>query len=392
MSNIFATSSPAKPASAATSPSSRGILRRYRWLFLPVLGLVAMALMLMNFHTETDKIPLSPYNSSYSGTMALSEILRAHGVRVATADYHDLSPEAAEGTLIVVFDTNALTDGGLKQLFNSGLDTAFLGTWNQKGRFRPYVLASSEPVAISSLPTCSLPWARAAQNLSPMVSSVQPLQAEAVGCFPAASGENYGYVRVKGEGGQFLHFIADPSILTNGKIGQEGNAAFALGLMSRYERVLFVNGDTFYAGITADSRMVEETPQVGAAILALLLLAVVVYGLAAGRRLGPVVSENLPVVVRSSETIHGRGRLYLRGRAYPQVVKALRRAAARRIGQRLGLVRGAGREIFIMRLSEATAIPRSQIEQAFYGPVEDTAADLERLVKALDNIEKNLER
>ena len=46
-----------------------------------------------------------------------------------------------------------------------------------------------------------------------------------------------------------------------------------------------------------------------------LWLVVVLVALWKGRRLGPLVAEQLPVVVRASETVEGRGRLYRSRRA-----------------------------------------------------------------------------
>ena len=60
-----------------------------------------------------------------------------------------------------------------------------------------------------------------------------------------------------------------------------------------------------------------------------------------GRRLGPLVAEQLPVVVRASETVEGRGRLYRSRRARDRAADALRTATLQRMLPRLGL--GAAR-------------------------------------------------
>ena len=57
-----------------------------------------------------------------------------------------------------------------------------------------------------------------------------------------------------------------------------------------------------------------------------LWLVVLLVAFWKGRRVGPLVAEELPVVVRASETVEGRGRLYRSRRA--------RDRAARRVAHR----------------------------------------------------------
>jgi hypothetical protein len=71
------------------------------------------------------------------------------------------------------------------------------------------------------------------------------------------------------------------------------------------------------------------------------------------RRLGPVVSEPLPVVVHAAEVVEGHGRLYARAGARDRAAAALRAAALRRIAARLGLPRGA--RVEQVELSDETA-------------------------------------
>ena len=59
-----------------------------------------------------------------------------------------------------------------------------------------------------------------------------------------------------------------------------------------------------------------------------------------GRRLGPLVVEPLPVVVKAVESTQGRGRLYRRVRDRAHAAEILRAATARRLAARLGCPRG----------------------------------------------------
>ena len=68
-----------------------------------------------------------------------------------------------------------------------------------------------------------------------------------------------------------------------------------------------------------------------------LCLVVLLLALWKGRRVGPLVAEQLPVVVRASETVEGRGRLYRSRRASDRAADALRTATLQRLLPRLGL-------------------------------------------------------
>src|SRR5262249_58144981 len=70
-------------------------------------------------------------------------------------------------------------------------------------------------------------------------------------------------------------------------------------------------------------------------------VVVVLLALWRMRRLGPLVTEPLPVVVRACETVEGHGRLYRSRRARDRAAAALRAAALGRIVTRLGPPRDA---------------------------------------------------
>ena len=109
-----------------------------------------------------------------------------------------------------------------------------------------------------------------------------------------------------------------------------------------------------------------------------------------GRRLGPLVAEELPVVVRASETVEGRGRLYRSRRARDRAADALRTATLQRLLPRLGLGAGAPAPAVV-----ATVAPRSGADAQFvsyhlFGPPPATDNDLLQLARALDEIERQV--
>jgi hypothetical protein len=105
------------------------------------------------------------------------------------------------------------------------------------------------------------------------------------------------------------------------------------------------------------------------------------------RRLGGVVTEPLPVVVRSAEVVEGHGRLYQRAGARDRAAAALRTAAAHRLGHRLGLPKGAGAEQVGLAVATLTARPPAEVVGLLAGPAPADDATLLRLAHELDTLE-----
>jgi len=128
-------------------------------------------------------------------------------------------------------------------------------------------------------------------------------------------------------------------------------------------------------------------------VLALQLLLVAAFAAFwRGRRLGRIVTERMPVVVRSGETTRGRGRLYRRARSYGHAAAALRAGAAARSTTRLGLPRSAPPPVVIDALARATGRPRPQIEGLLYGPPPTNDLGLAQLARDLDHLESEVHR
>jgi len=120
-----------------------------------------------------------------------------------------------------------------------------------------------------------------------------------------------------------------------------------------------------------------------------LQLCVVVGVLAwwRARRLGPLVAEPLPVVVRASETVEGRARLYRSHRARDRAADALRAAALTRLTPRLGLARNATPDAVTQAVAHRTG---SDCGAVLFGPAPGTDADLLTLAHQLDDLERQV--
>jgi hypothetical protein len=105
------------------------------------------------------------------------------------------------------------------------------------------------------------------------------------------------------------------------------------------------------------------------------------------RRLGGVVPEPLPVVVRSAEVVEGHGRLYARAGARDRAAAALRSAATVRLGVRLGLSRGAPAEQVAVAAAAVLHCSPARLAELLAGPAPIDDAALVRLASELDHLE-----
>ena len=131
---------------------------------------------------------------------------------------------------------------------------------------------------------------------------------------------------------------------------------------------------------------------VGWALLQLVVaIAVVVWW--RGRRLGRVVVEPLPVVVRATESVEGRARLYRRGRARESAADALRAASLSRLRARLALPRTAPVDVVVAAVSARTARPATEVAALLTpGAAPGDDASLTGLVDTLDALENEVRR
>jgi hypothetical protein len=112
-------------------------------------------------------------------------------------------------------------------------------------------------------------------------------------------------------------------------------------------------------------------------LILLLLLAVLAIAMARGRRLGPPVTEPLPVEVRGAETAIGRARLYRRAKARGPALETLRIEARRRIGNTLRLGVNVPREQLLDVLAARLGQRRELFEDILFGPEPESDAELE---------------
>ncbi|MDF2444223.1 MAG: hypothetical protein JWR01_2426, partial [Subtercola sp.] len=241
---------------------------------------------------------------------------------------------------------------------------------------------------------CALPVAERAGTISTSGSGYRLDAGSGSGgtgaeCFPAGDG---GFSLVQEQRGDSVVTVLGASgILTNEHIIEAGNASLALGLLGGVDHLVWYLPTAADLPTTGPPSLAALTP---GWVTPLVLLSVVVFLAAAlwrGRRLGPVVVENLPVIVRGSETVTGRARLYARSNARGRALDALRIGTVTRLSGLLGLPRSAMLPEVVDAVAAATGLLPADLAGVLLNRLPRTDAELLDLSHQLSVIERRVQ-
>ena len=133
-----------------------------------------------------------------------------------------------------------------------------------------------------------------------------------------------------------LTLLGDGSLITNEAILEADNAAIALRLFGYTDRLVwYVPSPADIAAADSSSRSIAPPWFQPGGVLG--TFAFVLLCLWRGRRLGRLVPEPLPVIVRAVETTESRGRMYRKSRDRGRALAVLQLATRRRLAAYLGL-------------------------------------------------------
>jgi hypothetical protein len=245
-------------------------------------------------------------------------------------------------------------------------------------------------------PACSLP-AAAAAGLAEVAdvsyAAARPPGGDALLCY--ADDGLAGLAVIVDGAGRRTSLLGDPRPLTNDRLDEEGNAALALGLLGTEGRLVWLLSPVTAGSPQAAASLLELVPPGLWWVFGQLAVVVALAAIWRARRLGPVVPEPLPVVVRAAEATEGRARLYRRFRAAERAGQALREATRTRLGLRLGLPRAVPREVLVEAAAQRAGRGPAEVDALLHGgaaPERLTDAGLVRLADALDTLEGEVRR
>jgi hypothetical protein len=366
------------PSSAGVSPGGvlRQAWRRLRW-WLGFAALVGLGAVLVAGLSTGPGRPLDPASAHHDGSKALAVLLGHGGAAVLRTTSLAVAERSRAGTTVLVASPENYSGDQLSRL---GHTPARLVLIAPSGSALLAVSPGVVPVDSTSGPTppgCLAPGAIAAGPVE-MPSATTYRGAGVEACYDGA-------VII----GSRLVVLGSPRLLRNDTLAHEGVAALDLNTISdngAARRVLWLLPGTEAAGAGAPT--VWQLFPAGAhrAFGWLLVLGVLVL-VWRSRRLGPAVTEPLPVVVRAAEVVEGHGRLYRRAGARDRAAGALRAAALSRLAAHAALQRGASVADIVAAVAAATHRPAPDVGRLLDGapPPDDTG--LLRLAVELDALE-----
>jgi len=390
----------------------RPLRSRVKGLRLVILiGLAFLAILVLTIaRTEpTSSADLSTKNPSGYGAMAAGAILRGQGIDIQEVEYLSriYIADPAATTLAVTFPSN-LSGLQLNSVLAYPGDLVFVGASEDLVDALADGLQYDPFWGDPQFAGCADPDAAAAGRTTAVGPRIKATSAsDAVVCF--ADSEGYGtYLRLERDD-RLILMVTDPFIAMNENLAEEGNAALVLRALGRHESLVWyvgaIDDTTSYVqpGTPGSGAPGQKPPDgvdakpgflpsgSGDAVFS-LVAAAAAAAIWKGRRMGPLVTESLPVAVHASESTRGRGRLYQRARAYGRASAALRAAAAERMGRRLGVPRSADAPALVAAISRVSRRDAAGIERLLYGPPPSDEPGMMALVHELDTLEREVQR
>lgn len=372
----------------AVGPTITQRWRSTRWAVLGLVVIVAVAVLTIYLTAPRPGGEMDPTSTSADGARALVTLVREHGVEVVeAADVAAVERAARPDTLIVVAQTYYLFDKEvLRRLAELPGDRLVVAPISRtREALAPRIeLADGLPFG-SAEPDCDMREATRAGEVQFGVSDAY----EAAGDVPVT--RCYGGVLVRySDEGRDVTVVGTAEFMTNSGLLKQGNAALAMNLAGTKPRMIWYAPQRIEAESEGAASIFDLIPDRVSWIVWQLCLVVALLAVWKGRRLGPLVAERIPVVVRASETVEGRGRLYRSRGARDRAAEALRTATLQRMLPRLGLAHNAAPPAVVQAVAERCAIHPQAVGHTLFGPPPASDADLVNLARELDNIERQV--
>ncbi|ORA17549.1 DUF4350 domain-containing protein [Mycobacterium asiaticum] len=372
-----------------TRPATEQLRQRRPWRGV-LLALAALAVVASITTYLTAPRPggtMDPEATSPSGAHALVTLLREGGVEVVVANnVADVESAARPDTLLLMAQTQYLTDNMLLgRLADVPGDLLLVDPTTRARTALTPKLRVGAADEFSNEPNCPLPQANRAGsvNFGPTDAYRAKRDLDLVSCYGGA------LVSYRDQG-RTVTVIGSSHFMTNDGLLEEGNAALAMNLAGARPRVIWYAPQRVEGHSTPHGSIFDLIPENVTWIVWQLWLVVVLVALWKGRRLGPLVAEELPVVVRASETVEGRGRLYRSRRARDRAAEALRTATLQRLLPRLGLGPSAAPPAVVLTVAERCGANPDLVQYHLFGPPPANDGDLLQLARALDDIERQV--
>lgn len=382
----------AAAVSASVSPQAFGPKvsshwRSWRWVLLALAVVIAVAAVSTYLTAPRPGGRMDAGSTSPGGAHALVTLLRERGVDVVVANnVADVERAARPDALLLVAETYFLVDDDvMARLQKVPGDRLLVEPVSGTRKALAPGIRIGRAATIGGDPNCDLPEATMAGEVQFGVSDTYAAADDE----PLTSCYDGAVVRYR-DGSRTITAVGSADVMTNSGLLKQGNAALAMNLAGARPRLIWYAPQRVEGERSGGSDIYDLIPENVNWIVWQLCIVVVLAALWRGRRMGPLVAEKLPVVVRASETVEGRGRLYRSRRARDRAADALRTAALQRMLPRLGLDVNAATPAVVSAVAERSGKRPEMLQHILFGPPPASDDDLVNLAHELDDIERQV--
>jgi hypothetical protein len=353
-----------------------------------VTGLVLAAAIILGVVASQERRGyLDPEGVDPFGARAAVRLLEGQGVQVDEVRTTDDAVSAgAPGETMLVTIPDLVQPSDVQRLVGSGADLVLVAPGNMSA-FDDAITVSGSAQPEELDPGCDLAEAeRAGSARLGGVGYEAPRSAQS--CY---RDEDLAFLIVDTtDSGERLIVLGTGDPLTNRYLDEDGNASLALGLLGRSPRLTWFRPIIEPAAAGRQATFSELLPGWVAPVVWQLAVAALLAAWWRARRLGPVVTEPLPVVVRAAEATEGRARLYRRGRVRGHAAGVLRNATATRLRSRLGLPPDTSSQVVARTVASRLDSAPGAVDAVVAGPAPSDDAALVELADNLDRLEQEV--
>ena len=384
----------AQPVVGGERSSRRGIR------VLVAVGALLAAAVALTFtgRSAETTVPLHPHNPTATGSQALARVLDSHGVPVTVAlGEAALRAASVDGTTtLVVTDTSQLREATIASLDTEAKKAGRVVLVNPGTRalrtLAPGVGTRSVGITTALTAECDGTDVRRGESLSRLQMTFRATGGETATTQCFVTDGYAGYLEFTPRTHRPTVLIGSVDVVTNSRITQADNAAIALRATGHGSRVVWYVPDLRDAPLSPAVDEQRIIPEWFGPMLILGLFAFGAVMIWRGRRLGRLVAEPLPVVVRALETTENRGRLYRRARDGQRASEVLQEATRRRLTAYLGLPHGTSPQALVAALTPLSSRHPDHLGALLAGPPAATETDMLALAAELAALEKEIRR
>lgn len=357
-------------------------IRRWRVPALLAAGVIAAGVLIALLQPSPAGY-LDPGSTDPAGGRALADLVTARGQQVVRASAPaGAHPGAHPGTLELIISPGATQ---LAQAARFDGDIVLVAPDEAALRaIAPAARIVGAQGGFVAKPRCAARPATLAGDAYLDGAVLRTDDPRAQSCYPGDGG--YALIRYA-DRGRTVTVLGSGAPLTNEFLADRGDAALCLNLLANASRIVWVVPAPSAQAVAAPGarRSFFSLVPWPAYLIAIQLCVAALLAMAwRARRLGPLVAERLPVVVRAAETVEGHGRLYQARRARDSAARELRVAASDRIA------RLTGGDLRADAIAARTGQQAAEVADLLGGAPPATDQGLVSLATDLDTLERKI--